>query len=99
MRTTIQGNRKIRAGLKDCWNAFMLEGAEFTDNDIPICPTILSEYPKEILTWVEAKEIHKKWCVKIRTIIMTHSSVSTSMTNVLTDQDQAYGSFRGWQCE
>lgn len=60
MRTTIKGNRKIRAGLKDCWNAFMLEGAEFTDNDIPICPTILSEYPKEILTWVEAKEIHKK---------------------------------------
>ena len=28
---------KVRSGLKDVWNAFMLEGASYTENDIPIC--------------------------------------------------------------
>lgn len=50
----------IRAGIKDCWNAYMVDEAEFTENDIPVCPTILTELPKEIVTWVEAKSIHKK---------------------------------------
>ncbi len=55
-----QNERKIRAGIKDCWNAFMLDGAEFSENDIPICPTIVSGIPKEIITWSEAKTIHKR---------------------------------------
>ena len=52
---------KSRSGLKDVWNAFLCKGAKFTMNDIPYCPTILSDgYPKQILTWTEAKELHKK---------------------------------------
>lgn len=50
----------IRVGLKDCWNAFMVKDAEFSENDIPLCPTIMSKYPKKIITWLEAKEIHKR---------------------------------------
>ena len=49
-----------RNGLKDCWNAFMCLGAKFTNNDIPYCPTILTALPKEIITWEEAKQRHKK---------------------------------------
>ena len=49
-----------RPGCKDIWNAFMCKGARFTDFDIPFCPTILSSLPKEIITWSEAKQLHKK---------------------------------------
>lgn len=49
-----------RSGLKDVWNAFMCEGATYSKNDIPFCPTILTDLPLEILTWPEAKELHKK---------------------------------------
>ena len=49
-----------RSGLKDVWNAFMCEGASFTSNDIPKCPTIMTEIPKDIITWEEAKQLYKK---------------------------------------
>jgi hypothetical protein len=49
-----------RKGLKDVWNAFMREGATFTTNDIPICKTTATHTPKEVITWEEAKAIHKK---------------------------------------
>ncbi len=56
-----------RNGLKDVWNASICKGAKYTQNDIPYCPTILSEgHPKEILTWTEAKGLHKKTYVKDR---------------------------------
>ena len=53
-----------RAGLKDVWNAFMLEGAEFTSNDIPYCPTTALRPPSDVITWDEAKAIYKKHRVK-----------------------------------
>jgi len=52
-------SKKRRSGSKDIWNAYMCEGAIFTQNDIPKCPTIISNLPKEIITWEEAKQIHK----------------------------------------
>jgi len=52
--------KKIRAGLKDEWNAYMCNGANYSQNDIPFCPTILTDLPKEILTWEEAKQLCKK---------------------------------------
>lgn len=51
---------EIRAGCKDVWNAFMLEGAIFTPHDIPYCPTICNELPKEMYTWEEAVSIHRQ---------------------------------------
>lgn len=49
-----------RSGIKDVWNAFMCEGANYTINDIPKCPTIITDLPKEIITWEESKLLHKK---------------------------------------
>lgn len=55
-------NQKIskRAGLKDIWNAFMCEGATYTSNDIPLCPTTADKLPSRVITWTEAKSIYKK---------------------------------------
>ena len=52
--------RKNRNGLRDIWNAFMCRDACFTKFDIPICPTIVTTLPKNVLTWEEAKQLHKK---------------------------------------
>ena len=51
---------KHRSGCKDIWNAFMCKDAVFSEKDITYCPTILSENPKRIITWEEAKIIYKK---------------------------------------
>ena len=51
---------KPRNGCKDNWNAFMCKGAHFTKFDIPVCPTTVKSLPKKILTWEEAKQVHKK---------------------------------------
>ncbi len=50
---------KNRPGLQDIWNAFMCEGSRWTENDIPICPTILNAIPDTIVTWTEAKSIYR----------------------------------------
>ncbi len=50
----------MRNGLKDTWNAFMCKGAKYSANDIPQCPTIISDIPQEIITWEEAKHLHMK---------------------------------------
>lgn len=59
-------NVKTRRGCKDVWNAFMVRGATFTENDIPICPTTAKEVPHDIITWEEAKAIYKKHRIKKR---------------------------------
>ena len=55
---------KKRNGCKDVWNAFMLDGANYSDNDIPFCPTTATDLPKGIITWEEAKAIYKKHRIK-----------------------------------
>lgn len=37
--------KKIRAGCKDMNNAFMVRGAKFSENDIPICLTTAKIIP------------------------------------------------------
>ena len=49
-----------RKGCKDVWNAHMCSGAKYAKYDIPKCPTIVTDLPKEIITWEEAKQLHKK---------------------------------------
>ena len=51
---------KTRKGCKDVFNAYMCEGANFTQNDIPMCPTTATSPPEDIVTWEEAKSIYKK---------------------------------------
>jgi len=58
---SITQNASIRKGCKDMWNAFMVEGAEFTvENDIPVCPCTMKEYPGKMCSYEEAKSIHKR---------------------------------------
>ncbi len=38
----------------------MVEGAEFSKNDIPFCPTTAKEKPKTMITYAEAKELFSK---------------------------------------
>ncbi len=53
-------NNSIRPGCKDIWNAFMVEGAYFGKYDIPFCPTTATDVPQKMVTWNEAKELHRK---------------------------------------
>lgn len=49
-----------RSGCKDMWNAFMVNGAKFTNHDIPICPTYLPNgIPKSLISYSKAKKIYK----------------------------------------
>ena len=57
---TISKINNLRPGMKDIWNSFMCKEAVFSENDIPFCPTIVTEIPKKILTWPEAKTIYNK---------------------------------------
>lgn len=51
---------RIRKGIKDVWwKPYMVEGAKFSENDIPYCPTTASDIPITIITYKEAKEIYK----------------------------------------
>ena len=49
-----------RRGLQDMWNAFMLEGATYSNNDIPLCPTTATALPSRLISFEDAKTIHKK---------------------------------------
>jgi len=61
LNSTLKNDKIIvRKGCKDIWNAFMAEGATFSANDIPYCPTTATELPKSLLTWEEAKSIYHK---------------------------------------
>ena len=51
---------KVRSGCKDIWNAFMTEGASFGKYDIPYCPNTTNDIPKDMKTWEEAREIHRR---------------------------------------
>lgn len=53
-----------RPGCRDIWNAFMADGATFGKHDIPFCPTTAEHIPVRLVTWEEAKQIHKKHIAK-----------------------------------
>ena len=58
-------NNKPRKGSKDLWNATLLKGASYTeDNDIPICFTCNGTVPHGIIYFEDAKALHKKLNVK-----------------------------------
>ena len=50
----------VRCGIVDVWNAFMVEGANFDAYDIPVCPTTARALPTKLISWPEAKRLHKK---------------------------------------
>ncbi len=56
----MRNKSSVRLGITDIWNAFMCDEAKWSQNDIPLCPTILTKIPSRIITWVEAKAIYKR---------------------------------------
>lgn len=50
----------LRRGIVDVWNAFMVDGAQYDAHDIPICPTTATSLPGQLISWPEAKRLHKK---------------------------------------
>ena len=51
---------EIRPGCRDIWNAFMVRGAEFSPNDIPISPCTAKEIPKALISYLDAKREYQK---------------------------------------
>ncbi len=51
--------KTIRAGIVDVFNAFMLIGASYDVHDIPFCPTTAKQIPKKLISWTDAKHLHK----------------------------------------
>ncbi len=49
-----------RPGCKDIWNAFMVEGATMTQNDIPVTPTTATSPPADLITYDDARVLVKK---------------------------------------
>ena len=50
----------IRPGCIDLWNAFMVEGAQFTlGTDMPICPCTAKDNPENLISYDDAKHLHK----------------------------------------
>ena len=54
---------QLRHGLRDVWNAYMVEDTEpqdWSDNDIPFCPTTAASPPTSLVSYSAAKTMHKK---------------------------------------
>ena len=49
-----------RNGCRDVWNAFMCQGALYSEHDIPYCPTTAQEIPGQIVAWNEAVRLFRK---------------------------------------
>ena len=53
--------KKIRPGCQDIWNAFMVQNTNFTiDSDMPLCSYIQKSPPKYLISYEDAKHIHKQ---------------------------------------
>lgn len=52
--------KAVRGGIVDTWNAFMLIDASYDTHDIPFCPTTAKQIPKKLVSWPEAKRLHKR---------------------------------------
>lgn len=59
MKSSQLNDTMIRKGCQDVWNAFMVRGASFSPNDIPYCPTTALTIPTSIVSFEEAKAIHR----------------------------------------
>lgn len=58
--TVLKTSPMHRNGLIDVWNAFMVENADFSNHDIPLCPTTATCIPSKLIGYDEAKRTHKK---------------------------------------
>ena len=59
MKKDFTKNNAARAGIKDMWNAYLVEGAEWTTQENPITKTTALSPPKRVISYKTAKEIDK----------------------------------------
>lgn len=59
-KTFCKTSKALRRGIVDVWNAFMVARAEYDAHDIPVCPTTATSLPSQLISWPEAKRLHKK---------------------------------------
>ena len=52
--------KEPRTGCRDIWNAYMCEGAVYSNHDIPYCPTTAHGIPVQMITWNEAVRLYRK---------------------------------------
>ena len=81
---TIQLNN-TRKGCHDIWNAFMCEGAKFSNHDIPFCPTTATSLPEGIILWDEAKRLYRKALARKDTDFFCNSFVCFYMDDYKFD--------------
>lgn len=80
----------VRKGIKDIWwRSYMVEGAEFSPNDIPLCPTTATELPSSMITYEEARELYRK---EIR---RHHKDFHCDAFVCFYEDDQKFDSSRG----
>lgn len=49
--------KEVRQDCRDIYNAYMVDGADFEGKyDIPICPSTITEFPRKVITFNEAKQ-------------------------------------------
>jgi hypothetical protein len=52
-------NNATRSGIRDSWNAYLLEGAEWTEQENPIVRSTATTPPTEVVSYRTAKDIDK----------------------------------------
>lgn len=52
--------KETRKGCCDVWNAYMVKGATFSTNDIPLCPCAVTASPKSLISYEEARLIYNR---------------------------------------
>lgn len=84
----------VRKGIKDIWwKAYMVDGAEFSPNDIPYCPTTATELPRRIITYREARDLYR------RELRRHHRNFRCDAFVCFYEDDQGFDSTRGiWFC-
>ena len=55
---------RARRGIRDLWNAWMVDGAEFSALDYPRFPRVGATIPKAVISWPRAKTLHKRMMAK-----------------------------------
>ena len=59
MSNKINKNKTTRSGIKDMWNAYLLDGAEWTAQENPVVKTTATLPPTNVVSYRTAKEIDK----------------------------------------
>lgn len=85
--------RPTRKGIIDIWNAFMVDGAQMCDNDIPLCPCTLEGEPQLLVSWPRRSVFTgERVAAAIRSFTSAPLCISMSTTRSSMGSFRVYGS-------